>query len=210
VTQTTPVPPSSEQPGTTTEPPSQPPPQLTEPRDQPPVKVALPSEPSEKVTPGIPQAATPRQLAEAALAARGNEQIKLLQQLSEGKGNEYTEALAWATAQLTGAAQVQARDLMTQRMCRMTVATLRAKLADPHPEVRRAAALAFATREDRSSLGEIVVLLEDRDPLVVRAARTALRHLTGQDFGPEPNATPTQRTQAVAAWRDWLNRQRGR
>lgn len=182
--------------------------QPIEPKDRPIVKRPSPTPPDTPSTsfdtPATPATSSPRKLAQAALAAQGIEQLKLLQQLMEGKGNDYTEALAWATAQLTGPAQAQARDLMTQRMCRMTVTTLRAKLADPHPEVRRAAALAFATREDRSSLGELVLLLEDHDPLVVRAARTALRTLTGQDFGPEPTATPAQRARVIASWRDWL------
>src|SRR5262249_40686681 len=96
-----------------------------------------------------------------------------------------------------------ARDALADRLTRMTANTLREKLRDEDVEVRRAAALACAMKDDRAQVPALIELLEDREPLVVRAARAALKSLTEQDFGPEADATRAERTKAVAAWKAW-------
>ena len=50
---------------------------------------------------------------------------------------------------------------------------------------------------------DLVALLDDLDPWVIRAAGVGLRVLTGLDFGPAANATPEDRAKAVAAWKAW-------
>src|SRR5262249_28707287 len=102
-------------------------------------------------------------------------------------------ALAQAIPQLTGAAKRKARDALAERLGRMTAATLRAKLQSDDAEIRRAAALACAIKGDIRFAGELIPLLEDPEPTVVRAAETALKTLSGQDLGP-----------SVVKWKDWL------
>jgi hypothetical protein len=127
------------------------------------------------------------------LQASGPQQEQLMNQLKQAKGVAYTEALASAIPQLNGALKTKARDALAERLARMTVATLRDKLKDEAPEIRRAAALACAAKADQEFVPHLIPLLEDREVIVVRAAHTALKHLTGQDLGP-----------AVAAWKEWL------
>ncbi len=89
----------------------------------------------------------------------------------------------------------------------MTVATLRDRLKDTDTELRRGAAVAAAMKEDKALIPDLIAVLDDREAWVVRAAGVALNRLTGQDFGPTANATPEQRAKAIAAWKDWWNKQ---
>jgi uncharacterized protein (TIGR03067 family) len=52
-------------------------------------------------------------------------------------------------------------------------------------------------------------LLDDPEPPVVRAAHVALKALTGQDFGPVPDASRAESAKAVAAWKSWWTKQGG-
>jgi HEAT repeat protein len=92
-------------------------------------------------------------------------------------------------------------------MTRMTAATLRDKLQDEDAEIRRAAALACAMKDDKTHIPDLIAALDDSELLVIRAARAGLKSLTGQDFGPTADATRAQRVQAVADWKTWWNNQ---
>jgi HEAT repeat protein len=118
-------------------------------------------------------------------------------------GEEYTEAVAGAISKLDPKTQKEARRRLAERLTRMTAATLSDKLQDKNAEIRRAAALAIAMKEDKGHLPRLIDLLEDPDPAVARAAHRALKSLTDQDLGPTPGATPAERRQAVEAWRAW-------
>jgi hypothetical protein len=144
------------------------------------------------------------------LKASGREQERLLEQLREAKGVPYTEALAAAIPQLTGTVKTKARDALAERLARMTPATLRDKLQDEAPEIRRAAALACAVKADKQFIPDLANLLEDVQPRVARAAHAALKDLTGQDLGPPADASPAVRRQAATAWKEWWERHPGR
>jgi hypothetical protein len=135
------------------------------------------------------------------------EQASILAMLRDEKGAVYTDALAAAIPLLSGAAKKQAGDALAERLARMTAATLRDKLNDSNLEVRRAAALACAMKEDLSFVSDLIGLLENADPRVTRAAHAALEALTHQDFGPAIGATTQERTQASARWREWWKNQ---
>jgi uncharacterized protein (TIGR03067 family) len=134
-------------------------------------------------------------------------QEELLEKLKEGKGVVNTQALAAAVPRLTGPIKTKARDALAERLTRMTNATLRDKLLDEQPEVRRAAALACAMKEEKQFVPNLINLLEDRELTVSRAAVAALKALTGQDFGPAPSASGSERTKAVAKWKEWWTKQ---
>lgn len=142
------------------------------------------------------------------LAAKSDQQSKLLDKYRDAKGIEYTDALAEAIPKLTGEIQKKARDCLAARLSRMTVVTVRARLSDPDAELRRAAAVACAMKEDKSLIPDLIKVLDDKDAWVVRAAGVALSSLTGNDFGPPPNATPEERAKAVAAWKEWWKKQK--
>jgi hypothetical protein len=137
-------------------------------------------------------------------------QSELLAQYQSSKGVAYTQALADAIPRLSGPVQAKARDALADRLSRMTAGTLRARLKDEDPEVRRAAALACAMKEDRDQIPELIGLLEDPQPTVVRAAHAALKSLTRKDFGPPAGATRDERSKASTAWKNWWERQKGK
>jgi HEAT repeat protein len=133
-------------------------------------------------------------------------QAELFEKYQEGKGTIYTLALAGAIPRLSGEAKGKARGALAQRLTRMTAATLREELKDDDPEIRRAAALACAMKDDKSHVPDLIPLLEDREPIVGRAAHAALKGLTGQDLGPQANASRQEIANAVTAWKGWYER----
>ena len=130
--------------------------------------------------------------------------------LKDGKGTVYTEALARAIPQLKGAAKTKARDALAERLSRMTAKTLQDRLKDDDGELRRAAALACAMKEDKSYIPALIPLLEDTEKTVTQAARAALKALSGKDFGPAASASQAERDEAAAKWREWWRKERSK
>ena len=140
-------------------------------------------------------------------AAEGDKQEQLLKELHDGKGAAFTQALAGAIPNLEGEALKKAREALADRMSRMTLETLDVKLDDDDPEVRRAAALAVAMKEDKTHAFKLIELLNDREATVARAAHAALKSLSGKDYGPTKDATKAERAEAIAAWKTWWAKQ---
>jgi hypothetical protein len=132
---------------------------------------------------------------------------KALEKLRDGKGPEYTQALAYAITQLDGQQKKSARDALAERLSNMKSSTLGQYLADDNPELRRAAALACAMKEDKAHIGKLIDLLDDPERTVERAAYAALKDLTKQDFGPAADASNDEKAAAVKKWRAWWKRQ---
>jgi hypothetical protein len=133
---------------------------------------------------------------------------QLIGEMRDAKGVAYTEALASAIPQLDGEARKKAREALAERMARMTSATLGVKLGEDDREVRRAAALAVAMKEDKAHVGRLIELLDDKETIVSRAAHAALKSLSNEDFGPAADASREERKQAMAAWRAWWKEKR--
>src|SRR5262249_8881354 len=142
------------------------------------------------------------------IQASPDRQEALIDKLRDSKGVVNTQALAAAIPQLTGSAKTKARDALADRLSRMTNATLRDRLSDEALEIRRAAALACALKEEKSLVPDLIKLLDDPEAHVYRAAHAALKQLTGQDFGPAADAGPADRSQAMARWREWWEKKR--
>lgn len=149
-------------------------------------------------------------LGAALVQARGPRQAQLIEQFKEGKGSQYTQALAEAIHKLDGPAKEKARDALADRFVRMTPATLRARLRDEDLEIRSAAALACGMQEDKGYVVDLIELLTDPETRVSRAAYVALKSLSGQDFGPAADATAADRAAAAARWRSWWNNRKER
>lgn len=165
-----------------------------------------PAVPDAEVKPADYRTATPppaeanpeakaRLLGQALVQSTGAKQQQALDQLKQEKGVAFTGALAAAIPRLSGEIKLKARDALAERLTRMTQATLRQKLQDESPEVRRAAVLACGMKGNREAVPDLIRLLDDRDALVGRSARVALKALTGQEFA---NA---------AAWKAWSEQQ---
>jgi hypothetical protein len=99
----------------------------------------------------------------------------------------------------------QVRDALVERLYRMTPETLRAMSKANEPELRRAACLAGAMRDDKTHVPDLIARITDVDDGVVRAARAGLKSLTGEDFGPDSNATDEAKQQAAVRWKFWYS-----
>jgi hypothetical protein len=135
------------------------------------------------------------------------DRTEILAKLRDGKGGEFTDALVRGAAQLKGEAQRDTRAALAERLTRMNAKTLRIMLADEDAELRRAAAAACGMKTDKQFVPDLIAMLSDAQPMVVSTAHSALKQLSGQDFGPEPNAEPADKAKAVLAWRKWWNGQ---
>jgi hypothetical protein len=128
--------------------------------------------------------------------------------LRDGKGGAYTDALASAARKLSGDAQKEVRAALAQRLTRMKATTLRNMLVENDAEIRRAAAYACAMKDERTLIPDLFGLLSDDESMVCLAGRTALKNLSGQDFGPSEDASKSDKTKAILAWRDWWSKQK--
>jgi hypothetical protein len=165
-------------------------------------------DPEEKPAGGADPAAA--QIGSDLLRSVGVRQDELIEKLRDGKGSAYTDALAAVIPKLDGEPKKRAREALAERLTRMTAATLGDKLADDDLEVRRAAALASAMKEEKAHVPRLIALLDDPETPVARAAYAALKSLTGQDFGPAAEATRDEKAKAVAAWKDWWAKNGGK
>ena len=126
-----------------------------------------------------------------------------LRDAKDKKGSEYTAALVKAIPRLNDERRAQARDALAERLTRMTAKSLRAMLGDAESELRRAAALACAMKDDKAHVPDLIDRVIDPSDAVVQAARAGLKSLTGQDFGPPPESDDEARKKAASAWNKW-------
>jgi hypothetical protein len=130
-------------------------------------------------------------------------QERLIDRLRDSKGAEHTQALLTAIPKLEGEIKKKAREALAERMARMTTATLETRMKDDDPEMRRAAALACAMKEEMEHVPRLIELLDDPEMGVTRAAYAALKSLSNKDFGPAKDAGRAERDKAIAAWKAW-------
>jgi HEAT repeat protein len=100
-------------------------------------------------------------------------------------------SLADAIPGLAERSRDRAREFLVERLSRMTPAPLRDRLREDDPELRRAAAMAFARKGVADGTPDFIELLGDGDRDVAERAAAALRVQTGQSFA------------AAAEWRGW-------
>jgi hypothetical protein len=146
-------------------------------------------------------------IAKALSSATDEAWPKKLNEARDSKGTQWTRGLMLAAARLDGTRRTEAREALADRLTRMTPATLRSMLKDPEPELRRAACLACAMRDERTFLPDLIERITDPSELVVRAARAGLKSLSGADFGPPNGADEEAKIRAATAWRGWLRMQ---
>jgi hypothetical protein len=132
----------------------------------------------------------------------------VLKKLRDTKGAIHTKALLASVNRLDGERRQMAREALAERLARMTAETLRSMAKDEEPELRRAAILAMAMKDEKAHVRDLVAALLDEEEVVVRAAKAGLKSLAGQDFGPGVNATAGEKKLAANAWNDWLSKQK--
>jgi len=138
------------------------------------------------------------------LLQAGTKQLPdLLAKLKVQEGDAATMALAAGAAEFKGDKQLQVRKALVDRLAAMPPDKLRDYLWDEDQVLRQAGALACAVTRRRDLIPDLLKRLEDPEAAVVQAMRAALRELTGQDFGPAPNAEPLDHFIAIGNWYRW-------
>jgi hypothetical protein len=159
-------------------------------------------------SPVLPGEKSPEMLRDALIHASAANQRRLIDEYRDHKGPAYTEALGEAIPHLAAELRAQARDALAERLTRMTTATLQGELQGGNTEVRRAAALASAMKEELALVPDLIDRLDDSDKAVRRAAAIGLASLTKKNFGPSEDATAEQRKSAIEKWRAWWSQQK--
>lgn len=142
------------------------------------------------------------------LKASERDWATVLNKLRDTKGTVYTHALVGAVYRLDGERRKSARAALAERLTRMTAETLRSMAKAEDAELRRGAVLAMAMKDEKVHVPDLIAALLDEEDLVVRAARAGLKSLTGEDFGPAPNASAGQKKLAVDSWTEWQAKQK--
>ncbi len=131
----------------------------------------------------------------------------LIKHWRDGEVEYYTPALAKAIPMLSGSHQRKARAALADHCTRLTSQEREEYLHSDDPEVRRAAVVSCAVRDDRRHLTRLIELMQDKEGSVSLAAHEALCSLTGKDFGPKTDAGRTDRARAAADWKEWNDKQ---
>lgn len=175
----------------------------------------LPNRPTTPAVVPVPVINLPNPTGDAAIAqastmlkASGSDWAKLLLAARDGKGPTNTRALVVTATSAGDDRKSAARDALAERLCRMTATTLRTMLKADEVELRRAAALACAMKDDKDHIPDLIDALTDKDDAVSRAAKAGLKSLTGKDFGPAATATADQKTAAAITWREWYAKEK--
>jgi hypothetical protein len=150
------------------------------------------------------------ELVEAAGQERGPRLKLVLRELGRRRGDAALGALGSAAATYEGDVQKLARELLTNQLSGLSAEKVKERLKDDRAEVRAAAARVIAKRGLHLE-GELIERLLDETNVVRQAAHEALVKVSkGSDFGPKPDASESDRHEAVLRWRSWLDRRNGR
>ena len=142
-------------------------------------------------------------LTKSLVQAGAAKKVELIKEYTDGKGANYTMALAEAIPQLPEDAQKQARDALADRMARQSAKILRAYLEYEDPELRSAACFGVYMSDQKELVPELIKALEDPEPIVWGAAKACLKAMAKKDFGPKPGDALDKRKEAAAQWRKW-------
>jgi hypothetical protein len=165
---------------------------------------------ADKTSAETPVTSTTARMADDLVKSTGSRFTLLMRNLRIGKGAEFTEALALAIPKLNGDRQQKAREALVERLTRMKDTTLSEYLSDEQLEIRIAAARACAAKGSKSLIPRLIPLVRETRGGVAEAAHQALKQLSGEDFGPKPDASRDERVQAARHWLDWWNKQQGK
>jgi len=120
-------------------------------------------------------------LAASLRAATPDQREQLLARYRDATEGHYTEGLAHAIRHVSVKVQEKVRAALVERLARLPVDELRARL-EGEGELRRAAARACVGKADAEMIPNLIDLLTDTDLDVREVAQQALRRLTGDDY----------------------------
>jgi hypothetical protein len=143
------------------------------------------------------------ELANAAGSERGPRLQVILVELATRRGEQVLNTLGAVADSYEPEVKKLARSLLSRHLSRLDAKGVREALTADQAQVRAAAARVAGSK--RLPVGEeLIALLNDPQAEVRQAARQALGRLSkGLDYGPEPTASETERTEAARRWRAW-------
>ncbi len=142
-------------------------------------------------------------LSQRLLKAAGQQQKDLLKEYAGTSGIQYTFAIAYAIPSLSGDIRKEARQYPRRSLVREEGNDAAELSGRRRCRGTPAAALALGMRDAKEKVGDVAKLLLDPEPTVVRATHASLVSLTGEDYGPAPNATEEEKQEAVKKYRAW-------
>jgi hypothetical protein len=143
------------------------------------------------------------ELAAGVTTEKGPRLQQMLATLEQRSGPEVLKGLAFVAAKGGKEVQETARELLDKHLYRQPPETIRKKVKDADPEVRRAAVRLIVTRFPGFA-GDLIDLVEDDHAEVRKAAHQALVQLNkGEDLGPAADADAADRERAAKKWRGW-------
>jgi hypothetical protein len=139
---------------------------------------------------------------------RGSQLRAVLTEAEKRPGAKAVDVLLVGVANADTEIAKMSQGLLTKNMQRQSTEVLKTLLKHDRREVRIAAAQAVGAKKLRLG-AELIALLDDSDDDVRQAGRRALVRISdGADYGPEPNASTSDRLSAIERWREWLGRQK--
>lgn len=140
---------------------------------------------------------------ELAKAAKKEEGPLLKSIIAEAKKRKLVDVLGVVASRPESEAKELGQTALEQTLAEQTPEQLKKLLKHEQAEVRAAAASAIGKRKLRLG-GELIDALSDSSSAVQQAARRALGQLSqGRDFGPEVDASESDRAEAIRRWREW-------
>lgn len=134
----------------------------------------------------------------------------ILERLRDTKGTAYTDGLVRALPIVAETLRQEARDALTERMVRMTPASLRARMSSGPDELRGASIRAAARKKSKELVPDLIELLIDGNSSIRQEAHAALKETTGEDFGPGRGASTVEQFDARKQWRAWWQSKSGK
>jgi hypothetical protein len=153
-----------------------------------------------------PSALSTPELAKAASTARGTAVRGVLQELAKRDGKAALDGLTVAAGSADKETAKLGRAMLDVHLGRMPASSLAEVLKDDRVEARLGAVRVAAARAAMAPA--LIDRITDESAAVRAEARAALKKLSkGEDFGPEADATPTQRREARRKWQRWWDEQ---
>ena len=146
------------------------------------------------------------ELVKATDSAKGSRLMQLLTELESRKGDKVLSTLGSAMNHKDKKVKALAQNLLLKHLYRQPKDVLKQQLKNEMPEVRGVAAYIVGYKSLPWG-NDLIGMLDDYSPLVRQGARGGLIRLSrGQDFGPQPGSSETQRQQAIRRWQAWWNK----
>jgi hypothetical protein len=148
------------------------------------------------------------ELEKAASKERGEQLKKVLTEVERRQSERTPLIIAKVAGNGDAEAKKIARAVLVGYAEKQSPTQLKTLLKHDSAEIRAAVAKAVGNKSLRWG-DELIGLLQDDDGGVQQAARGSLVQLAdGKDFGPEPNASASDRATAVQKWRTWWQGQK--